>query len=347
VSAVAITEEAVAEFLGLLGEAFPARSHLAAANFAEITEGWETRIFSFTLSYKEEGEAKREELVLRFYEGDNQKAQANKEYSVMKKMAAFGVSVPQVVLLVTENSPFGSAFVLMEKINGATMSAALVGAGKEKILALMDSMVKEFVRVHQTPWQDIFDDPGSAIQSSTEPPAYVKARLAEMRNTADQFRLREFEPFFAWLEERMEQGAAQHLCVMHNDYHPGNLLMRDQTNELVVVDWSFAEVGDYRLDLAWSVMLFAALVGPDYREPMVRAYAEAAGAPVENFSYFEVLKLTMRMLTIATWLDESVEIPVKKITREAIRGDYKIHVLNPYRRLREITGLFLPIIEEL
>jgi aminoglycoside phosphotransferase (APT) family kinase protein len=217
----------------------------------------------------------------------------------------------------------------------------------------MHSMVNEFVKIHQAPWQKILDDAEAFNLSAAEPTTYVRAQLAEMRNKAARFHLDQFEPFFAWLEERIEQGATQqlcvtqHLCVMHNDYHPGNLLMKGETNELVVVDWSFAEVGDYRLDLAWSVMLFAALVGLDYRQPMVRAYAEAAGKPVENFTYFEVLKLTMRMLTIATWLDESVEIPIKKITRAAIRGDYKVHVLNPYRRLKEITGLGLPIIEEL
>ena len=53
------------------------------------------------------------------------------------------------------------------------------------------------------------------------------------------------------------------------------------------------------------------------------------------------------MLTIATWLDKSVTIPVPKITRDAIRGDYKIHVLNVYRRLKQILAYSLPTFENL
>ena len=68
---------------------------------------------------------------------------------------------------------------------------------------------------------------------------------------------------------------------------------------------------------------------------------------MEYLEYFEAVKFSERMLTIATWLDESVVIPVKKITREAIRGEYKIHVLNVYARLKEVTGLELPTIENL
>ena len=89
------------------------------------------------------------------------------------------------------------------------------------------------------------------------------------------------------------------------------------------------------------------MVGPQYREELLKRYEKLAGKAVENLEYFEAVKFSERMLTIATWLDESVAIPVKKITKEAIRGQYKVHVLNVYARLKEITGLELPTIENL
>ncbi len=52
-------------------------------------------------------------------------------------------------------------------------------------------------------------------------------------------------------------------------------------------------------------------------------------------------------MTIAVWLDENVQIPVRKITRAAIRNEYKVHVLNVYRRFSEITKLRIPLIESL
>jgi hypothetical protein len=79
---------------------------------------------------------------------------------------------------------------------------------------------------------------------------------------------------------------------------------------------------------------------------MLEAYERAVGTPIENFEYFEAIKLTMRMITIATWLEEDVEIPVPRITKQALRGEYRVHLLNPYLRLKEITGIEIQLIEK-
>ena len=150
-----------------------------------------------------------------------------------------------------------------------------------------------------------------------------------------------------WLEERVEQGASTEYCLMHNDYHPQNLMLSSKDHQLTILDWSFVEIGDFRLELAWSALLFGVMFGEQYRLPLMEFYEEIRGRPIQHFKYFEVLKLTQRMLTIATWLDKSVTIPVPKITRDAIRGDYKIHVLNVYRRLKQILAYSLPTFENL
>ncbi|MCH7663081.1 MAG: phosphotransferase, partial [Chloroflexi bacterium] len=186
-----------------------------------------------------------------------------------------------------------------------------------------------------------------SLPSVDDPLAYVTSKLYEMRTLIDQFALSEFEGHIHWLEDRLEHGATTHLSVIHNDYHPLNILLRAKGGDLVIIDWSFAEVGDYRLDLAWSVMLLGVMVGEQYRDVLLASYEQLSGNQVVHFQYFEVLKFTQRMLTIATWLDDSVEIPVKKITKAAIHSEYKVHILNPYRRLKEITGLSLASIEAL
>ena len=60
-----------------------------------------------------------------------------------------------------------------------------------------------------------------------------------------------------------------------------------------------------------------------------------------------MLKLGARLITIALWLDEDVEIPVPKITKDSIRNEYKVHVLNVYDRVKEITRLEIPLFEGL
>ena len=149
----------------------------------------------------------------------------------------------------------------------------------------------------------------------------------------------------SWLREREAMGFSTQPVLIHNDFHPQNTLLRE--GSLVIIDWSFAEVGDFRMDLAWSILLFNVMAGGDHRVALKKAYERAADSHIENFGFFEALKFTMRMVTIGTWLDEAVMIPVAGITKHAIRTDYKIHIMNPYRRLKEITGLEIATIEEL
>lgn len=326
---------------------YPDRAKLNIVDVEEIMEGWETQIYSFSLSYEQGDELFSEELVARFFQGPQKRKQAQKEYEIMDRVRYLGIPVPRVDLLVTDRPALDDAFIVMEKIKGGPLLDRLENASEREILELMKLMVAHFVRIHQLPWQQILDGERLFIPERNEPLDFINSRLAAMKQTVRRYQLPEFYPYLCWIKERIELGASTRICVLHSDYHPQNILLRGDTGELSIVDWSFAEIGDYRLDLAWTVLLFGVMVGPQYREAMVQNYEELSGRCVENFEYFEAVKFTERMLTIATWLDESLVIPVNKITREAIRGEYKIHVLNVYARLKEVVGLELPIIENL
>ena len=343
---VTISKSGRQELVDQLQKAYPHRKNLSINSLEEINEGWETKIISFSLNYKEKGLAQSEGLIMRSFQGTSGRAQAMKEFEVMEKLASAGIPVPKVEVLVRDSSAFRNPYVVMEKIAGPTMNAVLQSGSDNEIHELTSLMVSHFVQLHQIPWQKIFDQESQTVLKMSDPLSFVKIQLSELRAIKDQFNLAEFTPFLDWLETRIGQGASDHRSVIHNDYHPLNILIRDD-GSLAIIDWSFADVGDYRLDLAWSVLLFGVMLGTHYRNNFVSLYEEIAGAKVENLQFFEVLKFTQRMLTIASWLDESVNIPVKKITRPAIRNEYKVHVLNPYRRLKEITGLELPIIESL
>ena len=344
---VTINEDGKRNLEASLRHAYPDREKVRVADVEELTDGWETTICSFSINYEKGGERFAEDLIIRFFQGPQKRKQARTEYQIMNRVRHLGIPVPRVDLLVTEHPDFDSAFIVMEKVSGGTLLDRLASASEREIMALMNAMVAHFVRIHQLPWQRILKDRQLGGSPRHEPLALIKSRLAAMKQIAARYKLHEFGPLFRWLEERIEFGVSTGLCVVHGDFHPQNILLREDTGELLVIDWSFAEIGDYRLDLAWTARQTDVMVGPQYREALVKSYEELAGRAVENLEYFEAVKFTERMLTIATWLDESVVIPVKKITREAIRGEYKIHVLNVYVRLKEVTGLELPIIENL
>lgn len=260
----------------------------------------------------------------------------------MQLLGERGIPVPRVLLLALDDSPLGNAFVVMEYISGPTLHQVLSQAAESESRDLIRRMTALQLATHRLPWEGLVEPPLAADQ---RPEELTPQLLAEMQEAIRRYQLKEFEPYLRWLEDHRQQGAVSRLSLIHNDYHPENLLVHN--GELVVIDWAFAEASDYRLDLAWTSMLVEAMLGESSRAMLLECYEQLAESEVECFQYFEVLKLTQRMVTIATWMDERVQIPVYRITRQAIRGEYKVHVLNPYRRLKQITGLRLPSIEAL
>lgn len=331
--------ERLAEFLR---EQYPELADLKLNELSEFSEGWETDLYRLTLSGSRDGQPVQAEHVLRLYKGADPLGKARKESALMIGAAHEGVPTPRVEALVTDRSILGHPFVVMEYIAGGTLDARI---RKNDFEQWLDPMAQLLVNIHALPWEDLIPDPQGPRPQPNKPLAFVESVLREMDLTIDRYGLADFGPTMDWLHEREAFGAATKPTLIHNDYHPQNILLRD--DEMVVIDWSFSEVSDHRMDLAWSVMLTGVMVGREHRSAMLAAYESAAGSKVENFEYFEALKFTMRMLTIATWLDDSVQIPVAGITKQAIRGDYKIHALNPYLRLKEITGLEIETIEQL
>ena len=80
------------------------------------------------------------------------------------------------------------------------------------------------------------------------------------------------------------------------------------------------------------------MLGRNAREAYLSAYEDAASQSVEHLAFFEALKFTERMVTIAQWLQSGFEIPIRKISQESLRGSYKVHIVNVYARLKEVTG---------
>ncbi len=340
----AITNEHTRYLKRLL--AVESATNLQVTDRGEITGGWETRIHAFAVGYLIDGEERSEELILRLFPGVRGAAQAVKEFVVMKQVARWGVATPRVDFVVTEKTPFGDPFIVMERVKGATMADVLESAPEGEVLRLVRAMVDPLVRLHATPPNDLIPARPGAM-TDDEPGTFVPPDLGDMTIAVDRYGLHDFEPLLRWLEVRSEEGAPGYTCILHNDYHPLNMVVREGDGELTILDWSFAAAGDFRLDLAWSALLLGVTAGERYRDVFVERYEDISGRSVENLSYFEVLKLAARLVTIAVWLDESVVIPVSGITKQAIRNQYKIHVLNVYDRVKEITELQVPLFEGL
>ena len=332
-------QDRLAEFLR---RQYPDLYKLKIHELSEVGEGWETDLYRLKLMGTRNGDPESLEIVLRLYKGSNPLEKAKKEFALMTDIPRYGIATPRVHALVTDRSILQHPFIVMEYIGGGTLEIRIGSDGVSQWLA---PMMEVLVRIHTVPWIELIPEPERPLPRSGEPLAYVSELMNEMDLLIERNGLDGFESTMGWLREREALGTSTRPVLIHNDYHPQNILLRE--GSLVVIDWSFAEIGDFRMDLAWSILLFSVMAGGNNRAALLEAYERAAGTQVENFEFFEVLKFTMRMVTIGTWLDEDVEIPVAGITRQTIRTEYKVHIMNPYRRLKEITGLEIRTIEEL
>ncbi len=308
------------------------RPGLQVLELEPLGAGWETDLYRVGIRFDAPSGPAEQQLALRLYRGLASHDRAVKEFKLLQNLIRLRIPVAAVIQVIHQPD---ASFIVMEHLPEANLRERLADASDSQILGQLDRMAALLVQIHRTRWQQAL--PHTAPQSPDE-------LLREMHRTAERYQLHEFEPHLTWLDHRRPQ-VTDRPVLLHNDFHPENLLVRD--GALVAIDWSFAAVGDYRMDLAWTVLLVGTMLGERFRHPMLQSYQLHRGAPVQHFEYFEVLKLGSRMLTILTWLDKRVEIPVHRITRKALHGEYKIHVLNPYRRLVELTGLELPSIEAL
>jgi len=320
---------------GAVDQAFPEYEGLRVTHVAEMQGGWETTVYAFDVEQGPIAASNTIGLVARFYTGRMGPRQATTEAAVLAALARAGIPVPTVAATVVEDSPFGNAVSLMNRVSGRLLKESLVGSPD-----LIRKMAELHLDVHRLPVEAVFD---GAVEPFSDP-AFVAPDPSAMQRVIEEYGLSDFAATADWVSAH---SVAQHEpTVLHNDYHPENILV-DEDGAMTIIDWTFAAVGDYRVDLAWTAFWTGVMSGAGRRTELLDAYERAADRPLVDLTYFEALALAARLLTIALWLHDSVEPPVPKLTRSVIGSTYRPTVMTVYDRVRELTGTRIPSIERL
>lgn len=318
-------------------------SDFAIEEIVEITGGWESPIYSFTARFQK-GENRFEQgQVIRFYQGAGAQAQARKDFQIMTRVNQFGVPTPGLDFLILDEGGPQDAYLLMEKIEGQS-AARLIRAGQDQQGEVLKRLAAYQARLHEIDWWQIWRPEDAEALVGQD---FIQARLENLRLEIAQLRISDFDCSLAWLEERIPNEDGTNLSLLHNDYHPENALVGSEDGALFLIDWGFAELGDARMDLAWTLLQVSLMLGSNARAKYLAAYEDARGQAVGHLAFFEALKFSERMATIAQWLQPDFEIPIRKIREAGLQGSYKVHVINVYDRLKEITGCKIPLIETL
>lgn len=329
--------------LGLYERVFPSWEGTRILDLARISDGWETDVFSFTVEYEKAGERNSKDLILRIYPGDYAPHKSATEFNTMKQLYEVGYKVPRVLLLGSDDVPFGKPFVIMERINGRSLGDVIYQSPDEKKLELANLFCKMFVELHALDWRPFA--PSLSRRATVDLPAIVNDLLSRWQGHVYSYRGDGFAPIYDWLRERLPDVRFGRPSLIHWDYHPWNVLLRDD-GAAFVIDWTGARVSDFRLDLAWTLVLMSTQGPPEVRGIILGGYEHAAGHRVEQIEFFEVAACLRRLSDIYVSLTAGAEKMSLRPGTEAMMKNAG-HIESVYALLRERAGTRIPEVEEL
>ncbi|MCP4541115.1 MAG: phosphotransferase [Chloroflexi bacterium] len=323
---------------------FPNKSGMQVSNLTSISVGWESDIYSFDLEYGPTGERQRKALILRIYPGDDAHEKSAREFHGMSQLYDASYPVPQVLILERENSPFDKPFVIMERIKGQMLWPLLFGSPGEKQQKLLTQFCDLLVQLHALEWRPFVDDVSK--YDTRDPYILVDRGLTQFRHFLSGFPQSGFLPVLEWLEVRRDQVPCLRPSPIHWDFHPGNVLLRDD-GSMIVVDWTAFDISDSRFDLAWTLLLISTHKDAKWRDIILHEYERLTETPVEQIEYFDVAACTRRLFSVVTSLSEGPEKLGMRPEAVAMMKQQMGAIERVYDLLLERTGIRVTQVEEL
>ncbi|MFA5630137.1 MAG: phosphotransferase family protein [Porticoccaceae bacterium] len=193
------------------------------------------------------------------------------EYPVIERMYGLGLPVPRPVLLETDNSVLGGAFMLMTEVENAEPSGPYFPVERKGELKTGPDFGREvartLARLHASTRED----------SASAPDYHKQVHDAHMR-----WRTLPKGPYslvadlgYAWLLSH-PVSETRPWCAIHGDFGAHNILVRDG-HLAGLIDWELSRIGDPAEDLAQCRMML--LPGIMAWEDFVAEYLAAGGDP--------------------------------------------------------------------
>jgi aminoglycoside phosphotransferase (APT) family kinase protein len=228
-----------------------------ADGVARVGHGLDTYIYGFKLSGEGLGGGWDQPLILRVYPAARQETKARREASVQQFLVEAGYPAPRPLLVAGAASPLGLPFMIMERVAGSPMLERF--KNPMAIPGLLRRMAELQTRLHMLPVEGC----PLAYDSSL-----VVRQLAALREQVQRYGMVDLRKPLRWLEENQGVVEDEEPAILHNDFHPLNLMLADD-GEMHVLDWSEADAGDRHCDLARTLALFW-LAPPLARGPLER-----------------------------------------------------------------------------
>ena len=199
-----------------------------------------------------------------------------REYRILSALAGSDVPVPATYALCEDASVIGTAFFLMDYVEGRILwDPTLPGMTREARAAHYGEMNRVIAALHR------FDFAAAGLSDFGRPGNYIErqiARWTKQYQAAAAERISAMDRLIEWLPHHVPPG--DETCVVHGDYRLDNVIFHPtEPRVLAVLDWELSTLGHPLSDFAYQVMAWR--LAPQEFRGLKGADLAALGIPTE------------------------------------------------------------------
>jgi aminoglycoside phosphotransferase (APT) family kinase protein len=182
-----------------------------------------------------------------------------REYRVMTALRDSDVPVPRTWCLCEDESVIGTAFYVMDCVDGRIFwDPALPGMNNTERAAIFAEMNRVIAALHR------LDFSALGLEDYGRSGGYLArqiARWTKQYRASETEKIEAMEQLIAWLPENIPAG--DETAIVHGDYRLDNLIFHQSEPRIVaVLDWELSTLGHPLADFAYHCMSWRVAGGP-------------------------------------------------------------------------------------
>jgi aminoglycoside phosphotransferase (APT) family kinase protein len=175
----------------------------------------------------------------------------DREYRLMAALYGTDVPVPKTWCLCEDESVIGTAFFVMEHVDGRVFwDPSLPGMRRAERGAIFTEMNRVIAALHRVDWRAV------GLEDYGKPGGYLArqiGRWTKQYRASETERIEAMERLIEWLPEHIPAG--DETGIVHGDYRLDNLIFHPHEARIVaVLDWELSTLGHPLADFAYHCM---------------------------------------------------------------------------------------------
>ena len=198
----------------------------------------------------------------------------DREYRVITALNRTNVPVPTTYALCEDTEIIGTAFYLMEFMEGRVLwDPSMTDSSKEEALGVYTSMNSTLAKLHSV------DPLGIDLESFGKPGNYVGRQVSiwsKQYIDSETEKIPEMDKLIDWLPNNLPSDKP--LRIVHGDFSLSNLMMHtDKPEVIAILDWELSTLGDPCADFSYHCMQYRQ--NPHLAD---QEYCKETGMPTEE-----------------------------------------------------------------